>query len=319
MRAVVQDRYGDSEALRVEEVPMPDPGAGEVRVRVLAAGVNMADWHFMTGLPSIARLALGVSRPKRRIRGEDVAGVVDAVGPGVTEFAVGDEVFGSAGGSFAESVIARADLLAPKPERVSFEEAAAAVMPGMTALAAIAAAGDLAGRRIVVTGAGGGVGSAVVELATSAGARVTAVCSTAKVPFVRELGAAEVVDYRLEDLLARGERWDVALDFAGSRPVAQWRRLLEPGGVLVLGGGEGGGTVLGPVSRSLTALYTGRGIRVVTLFSAAKGETLRRVAAHLVAGEYRPRVARSYSLDEAAAAIDDLRAARHPGKLVLVP
>lgn len=321
MRAIVQDAYGDSSALRMEDVAVPEPGPHEVRIRVRAAGVNMADWHLMTGLPSIARLALGMRRPNQRVRGVDAAGTVEAIGAGVTRFRVGDEVFGEAPGSFAEAVLAKEAHLAPKPSGVPWEVAAAAPMAGYTALQALRAAGDVGGRRVVVSGAGGGVGSAAVELAKAAGAHVTAVCSTGKVEFVRDLGADVVVDYRREDVTRGRDRFDAVLDFAGSRPVREWRRVLAPGGRIVLGGGEGGGNVLGPLSRSLSAAFSsiGRREKAVTLFAAISTDALEQVAAHLEAGTYRPRVARSYRLDEAPTAIDDLRAARHAGKLVVVP
>jgi len=208
-----------------------------------------------------------------------------------------------------------------KPVGVSWELAAAAPMAGYTALQALRAAGDVAGRRIVVSGAGGGVGGAVVELAKAAGAHVTGVCSTTKVDAVLTLGADEVVDYRCDDGTRRGDRFDAVLDFAGSRPVREWRRVLAGGGRIVLGGGEGGGRVLGPLGRSLSGALSsiGRREKAVTLFAAVSSDALAEVAAHLEAGTFRPRVARSYPLEDAPQAIDDLRAARYPGKLVIAP
>ncbi len=289
-----------------------------MRVAVRAAGVNMADWHLMTGRPLLVRAFLGMRAPKRRVRGQDVAGVIDAVGPGVTAFAVGDEVFGEAGGSFAEFVVARVDQLVRKPANASFEQAAAIPMGGYTALQALRAAGDVSGLNVVVTGAGGGVGSALVQLAHARGAGVTAVCSAGKAEFVRSLGADEVVDYATADVTAGASRFDVVFDFAGGRRIAHWRRVMVPGGVLVLGGSEEGGLILGPIGRSLTGIVP-RGIRVVTLMADTRPDDLEELARMLAEGTLTATVARSYPLADTAAAVDDLRAARYPGKLVVVP
>jgi NADPH:quinone reductase-like Zn-dependent oxidoreductase len=318
VRAIVQDAYGDSEVLRVDDLPIPEPGEGEVRVAVRAAGVNMADWHLMTGRPLLVHAFAGMRAPKRRVRGQDVAGVIDAVGSGVTSFVVGDEVFGEANGSFAEFVVTGIEQLVFKPANVSFEQAAAIPMGGYTALQALQTAEDVAGVRVVVTGAGGGVGSALVQLAHARGAQVTAVCSAGKADFARSLGADEVVDYASADVTVGEPRFDVVFDFAGGRRVSDWRRVIVPGGALVLGGDENGGAILGPLGRSLTGLIP-RGIRVITLMANAKPDDLSELARLVADGTLKATVARSYRLEDTATAIDDLRAARYPGKLVVVP
>lgn len=318
MRAVVRRRYGGTEVLGVEDVVEPEPGEGRVIVRVKAAGVNMAEWHLMTGLPSLARLAFGLRRPKDPQLGDDLAGVVERVGAGVTRFAVGDEVFGSGSGAWAEVARAREDLLRPKPAGLPFAEAAVVPMAGYTALQALRVVGDVANRRVAVTGAGGGVGSFAVQLAKLQGAHVTAVCSTRKVEFVRGLGADEVVDYRTADVTVGEGGFAGVLDFAGGTPLRSWRRAMVPGGVLVLGGDESGGSVLGPLGRSVRSVFV-RGIRIVTFLARASGDDLAELAGLLESGRLRSPLARTYPLEQAAAAVDDLRAATHPGKLALVP
>jgi NADPH:quinone reductase-like Zn-dependent oxidoreductase len=321
MRAVTQGRYGDTSVLRVAHVPVPAPAAGRVLVRVAAAGLNMADWHLMTGKPVIARLVLGFRGPRSPIRGDDVAGTVVAVGEGVTRLAVGDRVFGSASGSFAEFVVAREELVVRIPEGVTDTEAAASPMIGYTALAALDAAGVERGTRVVVSGAGGGVGGAVVQLAHARGAVVTGVCSAGKAEAVLAFGADEVVDYRREDVTRRADRWDAVIDFAGDRTVSRWRRVLVPGGRLILGGGEGGSRIVGSLDRAVPGLVAsiGRRLRVTTLVATASARGLERVAEHLEQGTLRPLVSRSYGLEEVPQAIDDLRSARFPGKLAIVP
>lgn len=318
MRAVVRREYGETGVLRVDELDEPELAEGRVLVRVKAAGVNMAEWHLMTGLPSIARLAFGLARPRNPQLGEDVSGVVERVGPGVTRVAVGDEVFGSAAGSWAEFARAREDLLRPKPANLTFEEAAAIPMAGYTALQAVRRVGSLERRQVAVTGAGGGVGSYAVQLLSARGARVTAVCSAAKAEFVRRLGAHDVVDYATTDPTDGGRRFDAVLDFAGGLPVRRWKRAIKPGGLLLLGGSEQGGTVLGPLGRSVQSLFV-RGIRVVTFLATASGDDLAELAASLESGELRSTLSQVYPFAEAGRAVDALRAATHPGKIVLVP
>jgi NADPH:quinone reductase-like Zn-dependent oxidoreductase len=324
MRAVVHDRYGDTGVLRVATRPIPEPGPGRVLVRVGAAGLNMADWHLMTGKPYLARLALGLRGPRVRTRGEDVAGTVTAVGEGVSRVGVGDRVFGSAAGSFAEFVVAREDRLAWTPHDVDDATAAASPMAGFTALHALRVASldaDAHGVRVLVTGAGGGVGGFVVQLARARGAHVTAVCSASKADAARTFGAHDVVDYATTDVTTGPQRWDVVIDFAGNRPVAAWRRVLAPDGHLVLGGGEGGDPVVGPLDRAVPGLVAtlSRSIRVTTLLATTNLPDLGRIAALLADGVLRPLVAHRYGLDEVPRAIDDLRAATYPGKLVVEP
>ncbi len=237
MTAVVQDEYGSdpAEVFTVAPVPVPTPGKGEVVVRVKAAAVDRGTWHVMTGYPLLGRLAFGLRAPKVRVPGRDVAGTVEAVGPDVTGFVPGDEVFGSAGatasGSFAELALARADRLAPKPANLSFEQAAAVPISGLTALQAVRDhARARPGEKLLIIGASGGVGTFAVQIAKAFGADVTGVCSTAKLDAVRALGADRVIDYSSEDFASGEHRYDVILDTGGNRRLADLRRALTPAG-----------------------------------------------------------------------------------------
>ena len=211
MRAIVQDTYGSAEALHLEDFDRPAPAEGEVLVRVGAASLFVGDWHVMTGLPYVFRLVNGFGKPKVRVRGQDFAGTVEAVGTGVTRFAPGDEIFGTCNGSFAEYATARQDKIAPKPTNLTFEQAAAVPITGSTALQAVRHGGVRAGHKVLVIGAAGGVGSFIVQIAKAFGAHVTGVCSTAQVDLVASIGADEVIDYTRQDFADTGQRYDVIL------------------------------------------------------------------------------------------------------------
>jgi NADPH:quinone reductase-like Zn-dependent oxidoreductase len=211
MKAIVQDVYGSADVLKLRDIARPEPGDGDVLIRVRAAGVDQGVWHLMTGLPYLVRLfGYGLKKPKVPVRGREVAGVVEAVGSGVTRFAAGDEVYGTCDGSFAEYACAKEDKLARKPVGLSFEEAAAAPISGVTALQAVRDAGQVTvGQKVLILGAGGGVGSYAVQLAKAFGAEVTGVCSTGKVELVRSLGADAVIDYTTSDIAGAGKLYDV--------------------------------------------------------------------------------------------------------------
>ena len=252
MRAIVQDEYGDVEVLRVEEVHRPQPGPKQVLIHVRAAGVDPGVWHVMAGQPVGVRPAFGVRRPRERIRGADVAGVIEAVGSDVTEFAIGDQVFGVARGSYADFALASSEKgLARKPQSLSFPEAAVVPISGCTALQALRAGGVAAGKRILILGASGGVGSFAVQLAKAYGAHVTGVASTGKLDFVRDLGADEVLDYTRQDPVDGARRFDLILDTGGNRPLRTLQRALAPQGTLVIVGGEGGRGLLGGFDRAM--------------------------------------------------------------------
>ena len=315
MKAIVQDEYGPPDVLRLDEVETPRPGADDVLIRVCAAGVDYGVWHIMTGLPLVARLGIGLRRPRHRVPGMDVAGVVESVGANVTAFRPGDEVYGAATGTYAQYALARPAKLARKPANLSFTEAAAVPVSGVTALRAVGRVA--AGEKVLVIGAGGGVGSFVTQLAAAAGGQVTGVCSTAKVDLVRSLGARAVIDYTREPLTGT---YDLIIDIAGNRPLAQLRALLTERGRLVLVGGEGGdrwfGGLLGrPLALRLISPFTRQRLSApIVLTRAADLDTLREL---IEAGAVRPAVGRTYPLSEAPAAIGDLAAGNAPGKLVL--
>ena len=321
MKAIVQDVYGSADVLELRDIARPEPGDGQVLIRVKAAGVDQGVWHLMAGLPYLVRLfGYGLKKPKVPVRGREVAGVVEAVGTGVTRFAAGDEVYGTCDGSFAEYVCAKEDKLARKPLGISFEEAAAAPISGVTALQAVRDAGQVTvGQKVLILGAGGGVGSYAVQLAKAFGAEVTGVCSTGKVELVHSLGAGAVIDYTTSDIAGTGELYDLIIDTAGNRPLSFLRRLLVPKGTLVIVGGEGGGKLTGGLERSL-------GAPLVSLFSGRKFKGLAAKETHLdlealasliESGSVKPAVDRIFPLAEAPAAIQYLREGRARGKVVI--
>ena len=227
MKAMVQDTYGAAAVLEARDIDKPQIGEGQVLVRVRAAGVNIADWAVMSGLPYIARPVYGLRRPKHAVRGTDVAGVVEAVGTGVTRFKPGDEVFGWCTGSFADYAAASEDGLALKPANLTFEQAAAVPMAGLVALLALRDHGKVQpGQKVLVNGAAGGIGTFAVQIAKSMGAEVTGVCSTRNVELVRSIGADHVIDYTQDDFTKSGEQYDFILDNVANHSLTELRRVL---------------------------------------------------------------------------------------------
>jgi NADPH:quinone reductase-like Zn-dependent oxidoreductase len=241
MRAIVHPCYGGPETLRYEEVAKPEPRDNQVLVRVRAAAVNPYDWHMMTGKPYIMRLGVGLGAPDYTRPGRDFSGTVEAVGKDITKFKPGDEVFGGAGGAFAEYVTAGERSIAHKPAGMTFGQAAALPIAALTALQALRDHGHLvAGQKVLINGASGGVGTYAIQIAKALGAEVTAVCSTRNLELVRSLGADHVVDYTQEDLTTRDARYHVILDNVGNHSFHALRRLMEPEGIFVLVGGPKG-------------------------------------------------------------------------------
>lgn len=322
MTAVIQDRYGDDPhaVLALDEVPVPTAGAKEVLVRVVAAGVDRGAWHLMTGRPTVQRyLGFGLRGPRTRTPGMEVAGVVEAVGADATGFELGDEVFGMATGAFAELAVAKAAKLAKKPANVTFEEAAAVTNSAVAALQAVRDhAAVQPGESVLVIGASGGVGSFAVQLATSMGAEVTAVCSAGNAEYVRALGAVDVLDHRTTDI-DTDRRYDVIIDIAGIRPLRQLRRALRPKGRLVIVGGEGGGGFLGGIQRNLwAALWSPFVGQRMKAFIARNRRADLEVLADLLGSEaIRSVVHRAYPLAEVGDAMAALAAGGVRGKVVV--
>ena len=321
MKAIVQDRFGSADVLELREVPDPMVGDDEVLLSVRAAGCGPDVWHLMTGLPSFARLMPEFRREWKAPRGRDVAGVVEQVGAGVTELALGDQVMGIVDGSFAELVAGSAKKLVRKPERLSFEEAAALPISGLTALHAVRDVADVkAGQRVLVTGAGGGVGTLAVQIAKAFGAHVTGVCSAGKAELVRSLGADEVIDYTREDFTEGGRTWDAIVDTAGRRSLRSLRRALAPKGALAIVGGDGDGKVTGGFFRQILrapvlSMFTGQRLRPVMPKESHEG--LEALARLIESGEVTPVVDRTFALAEAAEAVRYLEEGHPAGKVVV--
>jgi len=308
--------------LELREIERPEVGENDVLVRVRAAGSGPDVWHIMTGQPYMARAALGFRRPKVRVRGWDVAGTVEAVGASVTDFRPGDEVMGVAeGGSFAEYAVTAPDKLVPKPANLSFEQAAALPISGVTALQALRDKAHVQpGQTVLVIGAGGGVGTLAVQVAKAFGAHASGVASSSKLDLVRSIGADDVIDYTREDFTDGSMRWDVIVDTAGRRPLRQLRRALTPKGTLVVVGGDGGGRWTGGFFRGmlrgpLVSPFVGQ--KLMGLNSKVTREDLQGVAELAEAGKLRPVIGHTYALSETPDAIRELETGHAAGKLVI--
>ena len=321
MRAVVQDTYGQDAAdvLRLEEIDRPEVGDDDVLVRVRAAGVHIGDWHVMTGLPYLLRVVgFGLRAPKVRVRGMDVAGTVEAVGNKVTQFQVGDDVFGTCNGSFAEYASTPADTLAPKPANLTFEQAAAIPTSAVAALQALRNAGGVKSRqRVLLVGASGGVGLFAVQIAKAFGAEVTGVCGTAKVDLVRSLGADQVIDYTQEDFTQSEQRYDLILDMGGNRSLSQLKRALRPEGTLVSVGSEQGNRWVGGRGW-IQAMLLSRFVRNLRPLASAPNQADLEILKELAeTGKVTPVIDKTYPLSKVPDAIGYLHAGRARGKVVI--
>ena len=317
MRAAVYDRYGSPDVLRIEDVPVPAPAAGQVRVRVAATSVNLSDWECLRGSPAYARIG-GLRSPARRTLGSDIAGVVDAVGVRVSRFRRGDEVYGdnlALKGGFAEYAVAPESALALKPPRLTFAEAATVPQAGAIALQGTSSAA--AGRRVLINGAGGGSGSFAIQLAKRLGAHVTGVDNDAKLEFMRSVGADEVLDYRRDDFTATDRPYDLILDLVAHRSVFAYRRALTRGGRYRCVGGS-----VPTLLRVLTVGWAAGRItrRSIGVLAVNQGpDHFEPLAALVVTGEIVSHIDRTYTLDALPAALARVGEGRALGKVVVVP
>jgi NADPH:quinone reductase-like Zn-dependent oxidoreductase len=320
MKAIVQHRYGTPDVLEFQEVEPPAVAADHALVRVRAASVNPYDWHFVTGAPYLVRPSAGLVRPRLPTPGADLAGEVAAVGADITQLRPGDQVFGLGHGSFAEYVSVRADKLVRKPAEVTFEQAAAVPMAGLTALQGLRDRGRIrSGQQVLINGASGGVGTFAVQLAKWFGAEVTGVCSTRNVAATRALGADHVIDYATADFTGSGQRYDLILDVAGNRSIADRRRALRPTGTLVVVGGPKENRWIGPGGSLVRLLVVGRFSRqtLVGMLTRNNSDDLAELAALLAAGEVTPAIERTYSLPDVPVALQYVGSGHARGKIVI--
>jgi NADPH:quinone reductase-like Zn-dependent oxidoreductase len=323
MTAIVQDRYGPApeDVLRLVEIDRPTVADGEALVQVHAASVDRGTWHIMAGLPYPIRLAgFGLRRPKYANPGRSLAGTIAAVGTAVSGFAPGDEVFGIGTGALAEYAAAPVGKLAAKPANLTFEQAAAVPVSGLTALQAVRDHGRIqAGQQVLIIGASGGVGSFAVQIAKAFGAEVTGVASTAKLDLVRALGAGSVVDYTRQDFADGRHRYDVVLDIGGNAGLSRLRRALSPHGRLVIVGGETDGRLLGGSSRQVRAqlLSPFVGQQLGTFIARENAGDLAALRELVEAGTVTSAIDRTYPLAEAAAAVRHLMNGQARGKVVV--
>ena len=313
MKAIVQVKYGSPEALELKEIDKPVIKDTQVLVRVHAAGVNPLDWHFVRGQPYIARLALGLPRPKNGVRGVDVAGHIEAVGKNVRQYQAGDEVFGACDGAFAEYAPAGEDMVVPKPANLTFDQAAAVPVAAVTALQALRDVGKLqSGQKVLINGAAGGVGTFAVQIAKSFGADVTAVCSTRNVELVRSIGADHVVDYTREDFTRSGLRYDVILDNAGSHSLGEYRRVLAADGTLIMNSGAALGTM---AAGRMLSPFVRQKLR--SFLAKLNREDLIVLCKLIEAGKLTSVIDRTYPLSQTPEAIGYVEAGHARGKVVI--
>ena len=317
MRAFVNDRYGSPDVMQLQDVDEPELTEESALVRVRATSVNAFDWHMLRGKPYLARLGEGFRSPKTTILGLDVAGVVEAVGASVTHIKPGDRVFGSRTGAFAEYVSGR--TMVPMPEGVTFEQAAAVPTAGQTALVGLRDKGEIqAGQRVLINGAGGGVGTFAVQIAKALGADVTAVTRRENVDMVGGIGADRVIDYTREDFTRGAQRYDLIFDVGGNRSLSRTRRVLTPEGTLGLVA-PGRGDWVGPIARVLGAIVTSRlGRQKVRPFLAPVSRESLLVLKELIeAGKLTPVIDRTYPFAEIPEAVRHLEVGHVAGKVVI--
>ena len=321
MKAILYRRYGPPETLKLEEIEKPAPAPNELLIRVHDAALNPLDWHYMRGTPYIVRLQLGMGRPRRYRLGEDFSGTVAAIGPQISHFKVGDEIFGTADGALGEYATSTEAGLAVKPAGISFAQAAAVPIAGLTALQGLRDYGHLAaGQRVLINGASGGVGTFAIQIARSFGADVTGVCSTRNVELVRGLGAGRVIDYSKEDFTTDAQKYDLIFDTIGNHSLGDYDRMLTPGGVVVMVGSPSYEPWLGPLVGLMKTRLMSPFLRhpAVIFFADANNtadlETLRDL---MQAGRLVPVIDRSYPLSESAAAMRYLEQGHARGKVIV--
>ena len=322
MKAIVQERFGTPDVLRLAEVDPPEPGPDDVLVRVAAAALNPYDWHMVRGDPLVARLmgGMGLRRPAARVAGVDAAGEVTAVGANVSEPRPGDAVLGFFDGALAEYARARADRVVPKPDRLSVEQAAAVPMAALTALQGLRdVAGVRAGHRVLINGAAGGVGTFAVQIATALGAEVTGVCSAGNRDLVRSLGAVRAIDYAVEDFTEGRVRYDVILDNVGNHPLNRIRQALTPTGTLLLNAGGTPGHVIGPLGPIARATVIDRFVRqrLRPFTSKPNRADLLTITGYVDDGRLTPVVDRTYPLAETAKGLRHVERGHARGKVVI--
>ncbi|HNT77988.1 MAG TPA: NAD(P)-dependent alcohol dehydrogenase [Anaerolineae bacterium] len=319
MKAIVYEKYGSPDVMRLAEIEKPTPKDNEVLVKIRAASVNAADWHLLTADIFLVRLMMGFVKPKVSILGADVAGQVEAVGRNVTQFQPGDEVFGdlaaSGWGSFAEYVAVPESALALKPANLSFEEAAAAPLAGVTALQGLRKGQIRPGQKVLINGASGGVGTFAVQIAKALGAEVTAVCSTRNVDQARALEADHVIDYTQEDFTQKGQQYDLIFAANGYHPLSAYKRALTPTGSYIMAGGAAKqifeATLLGPL------MSLGGGKKLGNVSASPNRQDLLTLKKMLETGQVRPVIDKRYSLEDTPEALRYLGAGHARGKVVI--
>jgi len=320
MKAVVYRCYGSPDVLTYEDVEKPTPGDDEVLVKVHAASVNPLDWHYMRGSPYLLRLSSGLGAPDVTRLGVDFAGTVQAVGKNVKRFKTGDEVFGSRSGAFGEYLTVREDrAVTLKPASVTFEQAAAVPVAAITALQALRDKGQVKpGQKVLINGASGGVGTFAVQIAKAFGAEVTGVCSTRNIEMVQSIGADHVIDYKQTDYTESDHRYDVIVDMVGNHSLQKNRRVLTPGGRLVIVGGPKGDWIA-PLIRPIGAMILAPFVEqeMITLLAQMKVEDLSILGDLIAAGQVTPVIDRRYRLSEVPAAIRYSEEGRARGKIII--
>ena len=321
MKAIVHDRYGSPDVLELRDVDKPSVRDDDVRVRVRAVSLNPYDWHFLTGLPYIGRVSMGLFKPKHGRLGADLSGEVEAVGKNITEFGPGDQVYGEVDcGALAEYACVSEDAIVPKPEALTFEQAASVPMVGLTALQGLRDVGRLrSGQTVLINGASGGVGTMAVQIARSMDANVTGVCSSRNVELVRSLGADKVIDYTQEDFTRGGQHYDLVFDLIGNRTLSECRRTLRPKGTYVSCFGQPDNRWLGPMGQLLTMSVLSPFVshRLVTWVTKMSKDDLLELNSLIEERKIKPVVDTVYPLSEVVEAMRHLERGHAKGKIVV--